>query len=709
MPPAPAEPDPFEAAKTLFAPEHRLRDQRSKSTADRLYPKPDEQDIIALRSALEGIWDEWRYGTMNNAATDPDTLIGTASSIDSTNPHRGVPGLVRTRQMRYHRDTQPAKYARYMNSAYRWFSNFVQTEINRSVALATRNAPKISVPPGNRDPDAKDRSDKESRWAQYLWPTLERQSGQPHRRMLADALFEGGLSGIEVFLTDGYDEVDVAKKPEEDDAAYMARTDDALQQASARRLPIGIRVPDALTILPEFDDFGLCRLLIIEDKPYRTVYADLTKKLKPEDLEKLTLPTPGTPGWPQDYYSQGWGTPAGNVTTIRYLDRRWYGFIVGGKWQDGPVEHHMPGIPFICGFGNVTSSDRIAERYQGVAWPMVEQEQIINDVMSQTTDIYFTYGRPKPYVETMIGGDLRDPATGPQTVKLGNVDEAPELGLGQRLRDAFEGFGPRIPTQMLNIMLQIRQASGMSPVSAGVSPGSDPSGFAVNTLQAADQMQYEILIDNYGDIIGRTTDFIRNCIKYGPISDKVFVPVMNQNGEVEYLGLGPDEITDMPCTVVVDPQNDVNRLATRQSLIAGNQAGYIPRSTVQQQGFGIDDTDMADNEIADDVADQQLLGMALDEAKRQIAMQIAPPPPPPSGLVGPDGNPISSTGSQAGDANELRTLGGMPREDRGTGRMARSDGGQPDAVTSSNQANAGRATGGQAPANQGAGAQVPYQ
>ncbi len=706
MPPAPADADPFEAALKLFAPERALRDRRAQSTADLLYPKPDEADIIALRSVLEGTWNEWRYGTMNNIASDPDTLIGTNTSLDSANPHRGVPGLVRTRQMRYHRDVQPPKYSRYMNSAYRWFSNFVQVEINRATALATRNAPKITVPPGNRESDAKDKADKESRWAQHLWPTLERQSGQPHRRMLADALFEGGLSGVEVYLTDGYDDIDAKQQEGEADDAYNARMDDALQQASARRLPVGIRVPDALTILPEFDDFGLCRLLIIEDKPYATVFSELSKKLSPEKLQELTLPKPGTPGWPEDYYSQGWGSPAGNTITIRYMDRRWYGFMVAGKWADGPVEHHMPGVPFICGFGNVTSSDRIAERYQGVAWPMVEQEQIINDVISQTADIYFTYGRPKPYVETAIGGDIRDPATGPSTIKLGSVDEAPELQIGQRMRDAFEGFGSRIPMQMLDLMLSMRQAAGMSPVSAGVSPGSDPSGFAVNTLQAADQMQYEILIDNYGDIIGRTTDFIRNCIKYGPISDKVFVPVMDQHGEVEYLGLGPDEISTMPCVVVVDPQNDVNRLATRQSLIAGNQAGYIPRSIVQRNGYGADDPELWDNEIADDVADQNLLGMALEQAKQEIAMASAPPPGSPSGLVGPNGQPISSQPA-AGDQNEMETLGGVPRSARPAGRMGRSDGGQPQAVTSSNQAAAGAGTGGQAPPQQGAGAAVP--
>ena len=686
-----------------FPDEYAARERARSAKLDRLYPKPTEQDILTLKENLDGQWQEWRTGSLGpTASANADTSAGDFQN--RSGPTDGIPGLTRVRAMRYHRDDQPAKYKRYMNSSYRWRSNFTASEIDRTVALATRNPFKARIPPGSRSTEAADKADRETRWAQYLMPTLERQAMMPLFRIFCDGVFEGGFAGFEIFLTGGYDDLDLDQRDDEDDATYEERTDDLLMSASARRLPVGIRVPDPLAVLPWFDDDGLAGVMIVEDKPYLTVYNDMTKGRSAEDIEQINLPKPGTPGWPQGY-DNGWGSPTGNVLTVRTYDRRWYSYMVAGKFVDGPLEHKMPGVPFIPCFGNITSSSNLAEKIQGIAWGMVEQEQVINDVISQTLDVAITYGRPKPYVETQVGGSTRDPALGPTSVKLGNPDEAPELAEGQRLKDAFEGFQNRLPQALLNVMLQIRASNGMSPVAQGESPGSDPSGFAVNTLQAAGQMRYEIYLDNISRAAGQLIDFIRAMIKEGPINDKVFVPVQNQHGEVEYLGLGPDDVTDMPAVVFIDPMNDVNRLAIRQSLIAGNQAGYIDRATVQQQGYAVDDPRLMDNLIAEDIADQQLMGLALETAKMKIGMALAPPANG-TGLVDAQGRPLSSQPA-AGDDNELRGLGGMPREDRGTGRVARSDGGQPQAVTSSNQANAARSRGGQAPANQGAGAQAP--
>jgi hypothetical protein len=683
-------------------PDESRQVRRAKTRkANREYPKPTEQDVITLKNDLEGEWQEWRFGTTFGVGggNSEDFLGASDFENGAATMSNGIPGLARVRQLRYHRDQMPAKYLRYMNSNYRFRTNWTASEIDRTVALATRNSPKVTIAPGSREPKAADIADRETRWSQYLLPTLERQAMKPLFRMFADGLFEGGLAGFEIFLTDSYDDLDLEQDEDESDDDYLARTDDQLMRASANRLPVGIRVPDPMSILYREDDLGICQLLIVETKPYQIVFNELSAKMSPEQITKAQLPKPGTSGWPQ-YYDSGWGTPSGNVLTVRYYDRRWYGFMVAGRWVDGPVEHRMPGVPFIPAWGTTTSSSRRAEQLQGVAWGMVEMEQATNDLLSTALDIEMTYGRPKPVIETSENGQLRDPSMGPQTIKLDDPDKAPELMPGQRLKDAYAEFGSRLSPGLLNVMMSIRAQSGMSPISAGESPGSDPSGFAVNTLQAAGQMRYEILLDNFGRAIAMLVDFIRRMIKEGPISDKVFVPVMNQKGEIEYLGLGPDDITSMPAEVFIDPMNDVNRLAIRQSLIAGNQAGYVPRAIVQAQGYGADDPRMWDNQIAEDVADQQLMGMALEVAKMRIAMQNTPQD---MGLVGPRGEPLR----KAGDDNELRGLGGLPREDRGTGRMGRSDGGNPPQVASALEANGARSRGGQQPSGQGVPANVP--
>lgn len=661
-------------------------ERAERRALERRFPKPTEMDILETKQRLEGLWHEWRFGSTETTTEDGTTLF---------TPGDGIPGAVRVRAMRYHRDRMPRKWEELLNVPYRYRSNLTASEIDRTVALATRNVPRIEVKASGREPDAQERADRETRWAQFIIPALERMAGEPLLRKFADAAFESGHAVFEVYLTDAYDNISPRRPGESYEDWYERTGDEVLALAEQFRLPVGVRVPDPLSVMVERDDYGVKVAVIAEKKPYREIYADLLDRLGDKRVEELRLPRPGTPGWPDTSgYDARFGTPSGEAETIRLYDRYWYVYMVAGKIVDGPHPHGFPGVPIITAYGNTTSSANLAEQLQGVAWGMVEQEQAINDWITVEIDVAMTYGRPAPVV-TRHPEAPNDVTDGPSSVDLSNPRKAPRLRPGERIDDAYGNFQHRIPPHVLNIMMQIRERNGMSPTAQGESPGSDPSGFAINSLQAAGQMRYEIWLDNLGRSVGMLIDFIRRSVKYGPILDTVMVPVETKEGLADFLGLGPEDISDMPAVVTLDPMNDVNRLAIRQSLIAGNQAGYIDRREVQVKGFGVDDIEAMDNRIALDTAKISLIGMALEEAKRRVLPQQD------SGLVGPDGQPISSRDRQAGDQDEMERLGGVPTEPRGTGRMQR-EAGTPPAVATSNRANAARSRGGQRPANQGA-------
>ncbi|MCK9496512.1 MAG: hypothetical protein M0R75_13590, partial [Dehalococcoidia bacterium] len=336
-------------------------ERREKRAADADLPRPALEDILEAQAALEAEWREWRFGTASTSGDEADA--DTAANL----PADGIPGVHRIRAMRYHRDQMPAKWRRLLNGRTRFRSNLTSNEITRTVALATRNVPRVKVPADSDDPDAQAASENESRWAQALLPALERQASKPLLRMHADGIFESGLAFFEVYLTGAYDDLDLDQHDDEEEDSYARRTDEDMLRATKRRgLPVCVRVPDPLSVLYDDDDEGVYVATITERKSYRQVYSQLRRTLGAQKVEELRLPKPGKGAvLPQDYGMPG-DSAQGDVTCIRYYDRRWYAYIVSGQIVDGPTEHGMPGVPVIVAWGDTTSSGRRAEQIQGV-------------------------------------------------------------------------------------------------------------------------------------------------------------------------------------------------------------------------------------------------------------------------------------------------------------------------------------------------------
>lgn len=677
-----------------------LKSRRTRAL-DATLPAPDAQDILRLRYRLDAFYHDWIYGSGGRALS--------AEAYDSQNSDNfvaGVPGLLRIRDMRYHRDQMPAKYQALMKGPVRLRTNFTANEIDRTVALATRNPPKVSIAPAGREPEDRLRSQKETRWANMLLSALERAAGEPLFYPFADALFEGGVAVWEVFKTDAYEKLDLKQGADETDAEYNARTDALLTGAD---LPFGVRVPDPLGVRLGLTDYGAKVALNIQMLQYRQVYAKQEARLSPEKLDELRLPRPGDRGGPSDYqFPNGMSSTDGSVECITYHDDRWYAYMVGGIIVDGPTEHGWASIPILPSWGSVTSSAHFAEKYMGIAWGTIEIEQGMNDLLSTKYDIGQTFARPKATIETPLDGQLRNPSGTPSTIDLRGQDGVPELMPGQKVVDAFAGFQDHIPQELLSELRSLRQVSSLNPIAAGESPGADPSGFAINSLQASTQMRYEVLLDNLARSYGQLVDFIRGGVKDGPISETVTLSMKSDDGIYENLSLGPDDVTTVPSEVELDPMNDVNRLAARESLMAGNAAGFIPRRVVQEKGFGSSDTKRWDDEIFEDKVGMAIMGLAVQKSIETVS---GPPPgmPAPGAppAVGPDGQLLQDASGQppgGGGAPKPQTSG-TPAGDAGAvPALPNPTSVGPEAAAASQgvgQRNANRARGGQRPRNQG--------
>ena len=174
-----------------FDPESAARLQRGRKAAlDNELPEPTEDDINRLRIRLDSFFHDWIHGDggQNSATEDADGATDPAPI--------GVPGLMRIRAMRYHKDQMPQKYRELLAAPYRFRSNLTANEIDRTVALATRNMPKIGIAAAGREPEDRRKSQSETRWANMLLPSLERAAGEPLLYPFADALFGSTFATI---------------------------------------------------------------------------------------------------------------------------------------------------------------------------------------------------------------------------------------------------------------------------------------------------------------------------------------------------------------------------------------------------------------------------------------------------------------------------------------------------------------------------------
>lgn len=626
--------------RRLLTPEEVDGDERAvKAMLDRYYPEPSLDDVLETRRRLDNVWDRFLNG----------------DSPNDDQAFEGPIGLKQIRDMRYQRDRLPEKWQARMTSRYRFRARLVHNELLRVVSLLTRNPPVFRVPAVGPGSNAERRARHETRWLNRLISQLERDLGRPILRPFVDSLAEASIGAIELYLTGSYEEADLERDPEESTSEYNARVEDTIRGA---KLPICARALDPMSFRAEFGD-GLERFIIIERKNYKQVFRDLEQRLGFKALEEARLPDPFGPG---QNTIEGWATGNESAECITYYDKRWYVFVVDGKLVT-VKEHGWPVVPVICQIGTTTSSSEPSEQLQGVTWGMTAMEQTFNDLFTIELDTAVAMSRPKPVIEQDIRGALRDPSGKPGVVDLSNVNGAPELAPGQRVTDVAKDWKPPFDPNMKAMILQIFQRSGLNPVAQGESPGANTAGYTVNMLNNNASALYDTTAENVATAVALLGDLYRIGIRE-VVGEKVYlnVPVGTDEDESEWLGLGPSDVTDVPCTVDVSGTNAANQLAQRESLLVGYQQKIIPRSVVQTDGYGAEDPDLWDEEIIKGSAlfdPGGLAEMARQEAWAIVSGALQPPPP---GGTTPAASPggDASQSAVAGMAQQMQAAGGTP-------------------------------------------------
>ena len=603
----------------------RAIEREEHAGEDQLYPKPELADLWIELEQLTTDWDGFHAQVEVN------------------------------RTVRFLQDETPKKWRRHLEGDRRIRTRLAHNEILRVVASQTRNPYKVEIEPAGASAEDKRKASVQKRWANALFPALARSRRRKGmRREFVDAQNSDGLAAWEFYLTGTYDRVDTSYREVEETGAdglprirretpreFMKRTDAELIKAG---LPFGLRRIDCLALVYEEDDEGVCKAFIRERKPYRHVYASLVRRLGRDKVEDLQMPGPGTGGWP--WRSTHNESARGEVECVRYYDRVWYAYIVGGKLIE-LHRHRFPGVPVFPCPGIVTSSPAPSEKFQGITWGMLDMETALNDLLTLAVDAAYTYSRPHPVVETdpagrlMLGADKQ-----PVSLDLSDPFRAKQLNPGQKVVDAFQGFEPKLPETVTNMLMSLYQKSGMNPIAAGESPGSDPAGYTVNTLQGAALAHYETNLDNEAETAAEIIDFARKVIR-DTIKERVFLTVPMEDrrkGGTEWLGIGPDDIDETPCVVTIDPLSDAQRLAIRQSLTQGWKDKLISRRRVQEVGYGVQDPTLEDDEILLEGALERLAAVAVDNAL--IRTQV--PQPGGGGLVDQFGNPMPPGGPGGG-------------------------------------------------------------
>lgn len=167
---------------------------------------------------------------------------------------------------------------------------------------------------------------------------------------------------------------------------------------------------------------------------------------------------------------------------------------------------------------------------------------------------------------------------------------------------------------------------------------------------------YSSLLTNKAVAWGNCVDFIRKTVKY-TLKEAVPLPTVGTTDTgsqtAEWLELGPDDISDIPCIVTVDPTSDLEKIALAKHFGEGVAGGFVPPRILQEQAYGADDPAAWDEEIiraqAKRMYGQQMAALAFQELMQEVQATQEPPM-----IYGPNGQPISSSDNPTGLPRQAR-------------------------------------------------------
>lgn len=608
---------------------------------EKYYPKPTASDVTSLRDWLQEYYRPLHEGRQ----------------LYATNENRegqAYTGIVGLRKLRYGQDTTSDKLYRRLSNDVRVRSMQSHNLIFKVRSLLSRNPIQVSVPAESGSGPAISRATKETRWSNELSKAFARRGTFNPFQESDDAQCEA-FGGWVFFLREAWDDIDMEPGEGDEDEGGQPTKDYEERigrQKRERGLPFGIRALDPLSTLidPTDDGEGINAAIIVEKKRARP----LLEKLKDKDTElheRVKAGAFGGSGFDPTSYD-------GEFETIQYWDACWYVYMVEGTVVT--IEKHgLPGVPVFPAWGFITSARNMGDKFQGVAYALQMTEAIANDVLTQEIDSRLTYNRVKPIAEAEAGVSEPDE----EIMDL----QGPELKLlppGYVVKDLFQGFRSTAVDPSISTMIGLGAQQSAPSVMSGQSPSADASGYSLNLLTQNAIGPYSALLENKANAWGNCVDFIRKTVKY-TLRESVPLPIpqTGENGEttVEWLEIAPDEISDIPCLVTVDPTSDLEKIAISKWLLEGVAGDFVPPRILQEQGYGSKDASAWDEEIirakAKRMFAQNLVQLAYQELIQEIQATQEP-----AAVNMPNGQQVAGTDNPTGLPREARpsTVGAQP-------------------------------------------------
>lgn len=541
------------------------------------------------------------------------------------------------------------------------------------------NPPVVHVQPHRTGLGANTNSDKREKfWNAYLQTLI---NPTPILSEFADSLMMG-IGTIKSAYVD-WPKLPRQRQPGEKDKPYVDRVKALKKQWGPPFETIGIH---PLSYYPRFGQGNRISEFIEHSwKPRLDMYRNLGISsqqdwrsrsdilLKKGSAEFAVVAT--QTGHPDQYVRQlPMGTTTSNLSLVtEYWSPDWYQIYLDRRlvYQ----EENAP-VKYFTAVGKSSSSRDPDKIGISVAEFFRINEPVLNRSMTRFGEAVELIVRKRLSVElpdgsvdgVVLGADGQAQAKS-FTFKEGAAEALPA---GAKVVDPYNGTDAVFQAlPWLQMLLEIANQRGVSPLFKGVSPAAQSSGYRDNSLYLMAKSQYSYIIEQYQAALSEWVAWLEYCLV-----NHVKTPI--------YCGgfdLTPNDVEQWPATIQVsiEPSLPQNRIAEGQFMSNMWQAGHVSRRIVLEDGLGYNNpTEIVRERLLEDVQDAMIPGLIQD-----VLNSVKPPAPTPPEQSGPATDPnnpsptelgapaggIQDQIQQARNGNSPDTTGGQGGES--TGGMSR--------------------------------------
>lgn len=533
---------------------------------------------------------------------------------------------------------------------------FVRDAWHRVTAALTHEDPVAHIQPLDETIQARDAANLGEKWTMAARERMTRDLGYDVVYEAPRALIRDGESVIKVVHNpDAWANFPVRYVDEEGNPTESAddfnKRVDRFKKRGNSVLPFSWRVVDRMSML--FGDGEYGDTWALEYGEYPRPYLSSRYGMFETPQGKLVNPLNvlgGRPA-PRGYQSSSTGVSI----KYEYWDAHWWAVVIDGEMAPGfpKPNPYAPRIPY---FRARADSDS-----ESILYSLMFLVPGLDRLITMKENWAYLSAYPNPIIESVPNpaGTL-DLPTGeddqPSTLKW-EPGRAIELPVGKRM--SF--LSPPPAGKDLNDMIQLVRAmidvAGIPSILRGSSMSGD-SGYLANQMYAAALSMYRRIALASSRQLEEACEFIWWLVAKRVKQDVwVLATGDDQKGSKRWLGMGSDgakkdivNVDDLgPLTWEFTPVLPTDLQAQVALAIQATNAPkpLVSRRWARENWVHVEDSEQMADEIMveDEIDNNPQIKQAMVSKALQEAGLIPPPAPPPSGLVGPNGQPLPPSGA----------------------------------------------------------------